>query len=421
MSYSETALDQLESGQLDDFQKSFQLALKNDTDDLLFSLAEELYSLGFTENAKEIYQQLLGKYPDEGEIKIHLAELAIDDEDDELALDYLSQINRDDPVYVQSLLVAADLYQTQELFEISEQKLLMARQLAPDEDIISFALAEFYFSTRNFNKAVNLYLSLIKRGNLAMANVNLVDRLGVSYAETGHFEQALGYLQQIKPVDLTPDTRFELAFTYFNLKDYEAAIKEFEELRDTDPQYATLYSYLADAYVQKNENSQALKTIQEGLSVDQYNEQLWLKAANIAQMVGEDDLTLNYLKQGLAVDPDNLAIITRLSAWYIKHEDFSDVIELLEPMQETDQFDAMLAWNLATANNSLGNGKAAKHNYEIAERELQDNADFLKEAGLFFRTTGDHEQATQLFTNYLKLVPGDAEITELLDEELYNE
>ncbi|KRM93812.1 tetratricopeptide repeat protein [Lentilactobacillus senioris] len=418
MSYSAEALDQLEAGQLDKFQENFALALKNDDDDLLFSLAEELYSLGFTDNAKQIYEQLLAKYPDEGQLKIQLAELAIDDQNDELALEYLTTITKDDSDYVQALLVEADLYQTQELFEISEQKLLEARAIAPDEPVIDFALGEFYFATRNFNKAISIYLKLIKAGTLEVAGVNLVQRIGVAYAQSGKFEQALGYLTQIKPVDMNPDTRFELAFTQFNLHDYVAAIKNFEELRENDPQYSSLYPYLADAYVQQNENAAALRTIQEGLGVDQYNEQLWLKAANIAQLVGDDELVQEYLNQGLAIDPENLAIITQLANWQIKHDHFQEVVDLLAPLQEEEQFDAVLAWNLATANSHLGNVKAAQHNYELASAELSNDSDFLKEAGLFYRSLGKPEIAHDYFKRYLTLVPSDFEIEMLLDEDL---
>ncbi len=61
-------------------------------------------------------------------------------------------MSKDSPAYVRSLMVAADLYQTQELFEVSEQKLLEAMQLAPDEPAIQFALAELYFVMREFKR-----------------------------------------------------------------------------------------------------------------------------------------------------------------------------------------------------------------------------------------------------------------------------
>lgn len=418
MSYSQTALDELEGGQLDAFKKSFKQALNNDSDDLLYSLAEELYSLGFSSYSETIYQQLSKKYPNDDGLKINLAELAIDADKDDQALSYLSQVSQQSPEYVRSLMVAADLYQTQGLFEISEQKLLEAQNLAPDEPVIEFAIAEFYFTTRHYRKAINNYLDLIKSGTLEMSSVNLVERLGVSYAEIGKFEQALGYLEQIKPVHMNSDVKFELAFTYFSLKDYQKAIETFEDLRDSDPQYSSLYPYLADSLVNQKRVDEALKVIQEGISIDQFNEKIWQKAGQIALMAGEDELSLHYLKKGQEIAPDDMEILTLLSDRYVSHQRHRDNLKLLEPILADHVFDAHLAYNLALSYQATGNVKKAAENYEIANHELADNPDFLKHAALFYRQTGEVDQERDYLKKYLALVPGDMEMASLYEEDL---
>lgn len=417
MSYSQTALDQLEHGQLDAFEKSYQQALANDSDDLLYSLAEELYSLGFSNYAKTIYTRLAKKYPDDDTIKINLAELAIDADDDDLALNYLSQVSRQSDEYVRSLMVSADLYQTQGLFDVSEQKLLEAQRIAPDEPVILFALAEFYFNTRNYRKAINLYLNLIKAGTLEMSAVNLVERLGVSYAEIGKFEQAIGYLEQIKPVHMNSDVKFELAFTYFNLKDYSKAVKAFIDLRDSDPQYSSLYPYLADAYVELKQTDNALKTIQEGISIDQFNEKIWQKAGQIATMAGEDELALTYFKKGHEIAPEDMEILSLLSDWYVTHTQFENNLKLLEPLSTDHVFDAHLAYNLARSYQETDDFKKAAHQYELASRELRDNPDFLKHAALFYRENGRIKEERAYLKQYLELVPNDLEMASMYDED----
>ncbi len=417
MSYSKTALDQLESGKLKDFEASFKKALKNDSPDMLNSLAEELYSLGFSQYSKTIYQKLLKEFPKEDSLKVNLAEIAIDDDKDDQALNLLSQVKPGTEEYIRSLMVAADLYQTQEMFEISEQKLLEAKRLDPDEDAINFALAEFYFSTRNYRKSVNLYLDLIKKGQLEISSVNLVERLGVSYAEIGKFEQAVGYLEQIKTANMNSDVKFELAFTYYNLKDYQKAIKSFEDLRDSDPQYSSLYPYLADSYLNLNRTDDALRAIQESLGVDQYNEKLWLKAAQIAIRADKADLVQKYLQKGLEIAPEDLAIRTTLSDWYVKHEKYSDNIKLLKPLQEDNEFDAHLAYNLAVSYHQIGNIKSADRYFQIAAPELSDQSEFLKDAALFYREIGKFDQELSYLQKYLKIVPDDVEMAEMYDED----
>lgn len=202
--------------------------------------------------------------------------MLLEDDQNDKALTLLNQVKSDSPAYVRALMVAADLYQTQELFEVSEQKLLEARQLEPEEPAIEFALAELYFTMREFRKAIALYLDLIKQGITQLSAVNLVERLGVAYANAGRFEQAIGYLKQIHPGDMTPDVKFETGFTYLQLKDYKPAIDLLTELKESDPHYTSLYPYLGQALVAENQLEDALKVLQEGLGVDQYNEKLWL-------------------------------------------------------------------------------------------------------------------------------------------------
>lgn len=143
MTYSEKMLDQLSSGQLDDAKKSFASALRHDDDDMLYSLAEELYGLGFVRQAQRTYLKLLERYPDEDQLRTALADIAIDEGNNDEALSYLDQIKPESNAYVQSLLVAADLYQTQELFEVSEQKLIEAYNQAPEEPVVLFAWPNF--------------------------------------------------------------------------------------------------------------------------------------------------------------------------------------------------------------------------------------------------------------------------------------
>lgn len=105
MTYSEQMLDHIEEGTMDQAQKDFAWALRKDDDDTLYSLAEELYALGLTNQAQQTYLKLLDRYPQEDELRTALAEIAIDNGDNDEALSYLSQIQPSSPAYLQSLLV----------------------------------------------------------------------------------------------------------------------------------------------------------------------------------------------------------------------------------------------------------------------------------------------------------------------------
>lgn len=417
MSYSQTALDALQRGQLDEFKKAYASALRHDDDDMLYSLAEELYSLGFLNQARRIYEKLLERYPEEDDIRVDLADVLLEDDQNDKALTLLNQVKPDSPVYVRALMVAADLYQTQELFEVSEQKLLEARQLEPEEPAIEFALAELYFTMREFRKAIALYLDLIKQGITQLSAVNLVERLGVAYANAGRFEQAIGYLKQIHSGDMTPDVKFETGFTYLQLKDYKPAIDLLTELKDSDPHYTSLYPYLGQALVAENQLEDALKILQEGLGVDQYNEKLWAYAADIAARLEDEDLTESYLRKGNELDADDLDIVIKLSNLYVKQGRWQDVIAFLVGYVKEDNTDPQIYWNLAVAYVQTEQLELAQRYYRAALPYFMAQADFLKPAVYFFREMGDRETALKLLRAYVKVVPDDAEMALMLENE----
>lgn len=418
MSYSQKALDFLEEGNIEEFNKQYNLALHHDSDEMVYSLAEELYSYGFTNQAKELYEKLLKKFPDEDELRTDIADILISEGNTDEALEQLSKISKDSPAYLQSLMVQADLYQTQELFEVSREKLLEAKKIEPDEDIITFALAELFYTMGEYNKAIPQYLTLIKKGIMNLSSVNLVERVGISYANDSNFENAIGYLKQIKTVDMSSDVKFETAFTYLQLKEYDQAIDIFKELRDSDPQYATLYPYLGQALETTNKIEDAYKVLQEGLSVDQYNEKLYLATARAALKLSETDDALKYLQEGNKIDPDDIEIVLELSNLLVFREDFDDNVKLLNTYIENHELDPQFYWNLAISYDKLDNLKLAYKNYLAAKPYFEDNADFLKEAALFFREYGDKDNSYELLSRYEKMQPNDEEAAFMLEEYL---
>ena len=397
MTYAEKVLDEIEKGNYEEARKHFGWSLRKDSDDMIYSLAEELYSLGFSNMAKRAYQTLLERYPDEDSLKTALADIAISEGEDDEALEYLSSITPDSEAYLQALLVSADLYQTQGMFEVSEQKLLQALDLAPDEEIIRFALAELYYNIKQYKQAIPIYLS---------------------YALSGQFEKALAYLEQIHSEERDDDTQFQLGITQYELGHIEDAISSFEKLRDTSPDYATTYSYLAVAYEKEGQLQKALTTLQEGIAVDEYNIKLYQKASELAAKLGQRDEAERYLLIALDQEPDNLTIVIMLSNLLIEYGKFEQNIELLTDYLDQDEIDPQLYWNLGRSYANLDNYDDAIKYYDAASEQIS-SLEFLKDAAIFYRNAGDRQKAKMFVDEYLVSQPNDSEMLELQDELLY--
>lgn len=416
MTYSEKMLDQIKQGDLTGAKQSFRQALEQDSDDMLFSLAEELYGLGFLRQARRIYLRLLERYPDEDELRTNLATIAIDEGHNDEALSYLAQVKPSSPAHLEALLVAADLYQTEEEFEITEEKLKEAYQIAPDEPAVQFALGEFYFLVGRFDDAIDYYFQLIKNGYIDFAKVDIAGRLGMAYAQSGQFKQALGYLKQVKPEYQTSDIRFQTGLTQLHLGQVDEAIKTLEALVKDDDQYTSAYAALATAFSKQRNYTQALKAIQQALAVDQYNEQLFAQAAEIVSHLGNQQLMEKYLKKAHELDPDNMTIILQYSNFLLHQHNDQANIKLLAPLIKEDETDPQVYWNLARSYQRTDQLDLAAKYYEAAAHTYSENPTFLRELINFDREIGKREELVEELHHYLRLVPTDTEMQDLLDQ-----
>lgn len=417
--FAERMLDELSGGQLEDAKKSFASSLRYDDDDTIYSLAEELYGLGFSTQAKRAYQKLLEKYPDEDQLRTALADIAIDEDKTDEAITYLAEISPDSTAYIESLLVLADLYQSEGLNEAAEAKLREAFDLAPEETIIQFALAEFYFATGRYETAIPFYRDLLKAGERRFSGLDIASRIGVAYALTGNFANALGYLEQIKDADLTPDVRFQLGMTYaVDPEKVDKAIDTLEELQELDPSYAGLYEPLGQLYEDKNDLEQALITYQAGIAVDSFSTQLYTRAAAVAQAQGEDEEADRIYREALENNPEDLTLTIGYSNLLVAMGDHVGNINLLNEFLADDdaEADPQLYWNLAQSYTALEDFEMATKYWNAALPFFLDNINFLKPAYFYFREEGETALAEEALFNYTQLAPNDLEMAELYDQ-----
>ncbi|WP_195318169.1 tetratricopeptide repeat protein [Weissella cibaria] len=417
--FAERMLDELSGGQLEDAKKSFASSLRYDDDDTVYSLAEELYGLGFSSQAKRAYQKLLEKYPDEDQLRTALADIAIDEDKTDEAIAYLAEISPESNAYIESLLVLADLYQSEGLNEAAEAKLREAYDLAPEESIIKFALAEFYFATGQYNTAIPFYRELLQAGERRFSGLDIASRIGVAYALVGNFKNALGYLEQIKTTDLTPDVRFQLGMTYAaDPETADKAIDALEELQEIDPSYAGLYEPLGQLYEDTNDQEQALITYQAGIAVDAFNTTLYQRAAAVAQIQGEDEEADRIYREALENNPEDLTLTIGYSNLLVAMGDHVGNINLLNAFlgEDDSETDPQLYWNLAQSYTALEDFEMATKYWNAALPFFLDNINFLKPAYYYFREEGETALAEEALFNYTQLAPNDYDMAELYDQ-----
>lgn len=411
MSYSEQLLDSIQNHDFSQSKHLLKEALNNDDPEILASLAENLTGLGFTDLAKEVYRALIVKFPKEDLFKVYLAEILLNDGDEDDGLSLLYSVSHDSSAYLDSLLVQADYYQTSGLIETAKDKLLQALKIAPEEDAVKFGLAELDYLSGDYEQALALYKDLVQRQE-TFGEVNLNQRLFATNAKMGNYEQAAEIIRKRSDSIFDIDSKYEAGLVMLSVGDDDKAIKFLDEVIEQSPDYVNAYPLLAQAYEHKHDNEQVLRTAQAGLAYNELDETLYSLGARAAANLNEMDTARDLLEKGLKIAPDNSDLRMQLSNLYLHmHQDSGNIV-LLKDL-DNENIEPQAHWNMALSYERLDNSEKAQSEFLLAYPDFKENPDFLRQMIMFFNAQNNSDITKQLLERYLKLVPEDDEMQDL--------
>lgn len=406
------AVDYMENNQPEKALMLLNKYLPTADDDKKFTIAEFYFQWGFFQESSQILGDLIQRYPDENELKILQANILIELEEDSEAIQLLNEIEKNDPVYEQSLLLLADLYQVQGLFEVSEAKLLEAKQLNPNESIIDFALAELYFSIGDHKKAI-IYYEKVLSETIEIGEISIHERLAECYASTGEYELALEFFQKNKSSH--PDDLFKFGLTAYYADRKDIAINVWKKVIELDEHYHSVYLELAKAYYEEELLQEAFKIAEKGLKLDEYNKELYYFAGKLAYQLDKVTLSENYIREAIVLDSDYKEAILFLIHIFKQADDHHKIVELLNDINELGAIDPLYDLELARAYQELEAYDKAAQFYQEAFHQLKDDSLFLKEYGYFLVEDGQFDKAIEVLETYLQFEPSDVETLEQVD------
>ncbi|MFB1049321.1 tetratricopeptide repeat protein [Paraliobacillus sp. JSM ZJ581] len=374
-----------------------------------YTIAALYQQWGMLEEAKMILLGLVQQYPEESELKLMLADIHIDLEEDQEAIELLNRFNSTDEDYLAVLVQLADLYQTQGLFEVAEQKLLEAKQLDPSEVLIDFALGELSLSNGEYQKAIPYYEKVYLQQEV-YADVEIPVRLGECLAAVGEFEQALAYYEKVETDNV--EVLFRYGFIAKKADRSDIAIQSWERVIDIDPDYQSVYFYLAETYNEEGRLKQAYETAKNGLVVDELNKELFLLAGSLARKVGHTEEGYQLAKEAVSIDPGYKEAVLFLVENYKQDQKFESIIDLLTHIIELGEEDGYYRWELAKAYEEEESYEQALASYQEAYTTFKDDQDFLKAYGYFLVEEGRQREAIDVLDRYLMIDPSDIELEE---------
>ncbi len=410
----EQLLQAIQEGDIQLINQQLESFLVNAEPAAQYEVAEALVHFGFLNEAGQVFEHLQFLFPEEAQIAIDRAGVLIELGEEDEALDLLMAVSDEAPEYPQALLVLADYYQMQGLFEVAEQRINEALQLLPNEPLLQFAKAELLFETGRFAEAARIYEELYAVDK-KFAGTILAQRLAEVYRAGAAYESALDYYMEALEEEVTADLLFGSGYAAFQTQKYDLAIKQLEDLKELDPDYFAAYLLLAESYAMQEDNKRALKVIQEGLKRDEYDKSLFLFAGKMALKNNMPTEAIDYLSQAIALDPEYMEAIMVLMSVYSQQESYEEIIALYEQLQQYDFEWVSLSPFVANAYNEEEQFDKAYEIYKEAYTEFNEDVEFLEKYCLFLVEEGKRDEAKQIAARLVQLQPTEQQWIDLLE------
>ena len=407
MNNSQQMLQALEEQDLTKAEHYFAKALENDPSELLYELATYLEGIGFYPQAKEIYLKIVENFP---EVNLNLAVIASEDGQIEEAFAYLEEIQPDSDWYVSALALKADLYQLEGLTDVAREKLLEALSYSEDPLLI-LGLAELDSELENYQEAIQGYAQLDNRSIYEQTGISTYQRIGFAYAQLGKFETATEFLEKALELEYDDLTAFELASLYFDQEEYQKAVLYFKQIDTISPEFEGYEYGYSQALHKEHQAQEALLIAKQGLEKNPFETRLLLAASQFSYELHDASGAENYLLTAKEDAEDTEEILLRLATIYLEQERYEDILDL----QSEEPENLLTKWMIARSYQEMDDLDTAYEHYQELVGDLKDNPEFLEHYIYLLRELGYVEEAKVNAQSYLKLVPDDVQMQELIE------
>ena len=397
MNNSQHMLQALDEQDLIKADQYFHKALETDSSEVLYELASYLEGIGFYPQAKEIYQKIVTEFP---EVNLNLASIASEDGNVEEAFAHLEEITPESDWY----------YQLEGLTDVAREKLLEALNYS-DDPLLVFGLAELDSELGNYQEAIQGYAQLDNRSIYEQTGVSTYQRIGYAYAQLGKFEAATEFLEKALELEYDDQTAFELASLYFDQEEYQKSVLYFKQIDTISPDFEGYEYGYSQALHKEHQVEEALRIAKQGLEKNPFETRLLLAASQFSYELHDPSSAEQFLLTAKEDAEDTEEIFLRLATIYMEQERYEDIIAL----QSQEPENLLTKWMIARSYQEIEDLDKAYELYQELSLDLKDNPEFLEQYTYLLRELGYFEEAKVQAEAYLKLVPDDVQMQELLE------
>ncbi|MBF2053596.1 MAG: tetratricopeptide repeat protein [Candidatus Sericytochromatia bacterium] len=232
------------------------------------------------------------------------------------------------------------------------------------------ALARLHFAHQQYNKAYQTYEYLLRH---ARHDFHLLYQLGLCAQHLQRPEAAISFFQQALKLNDCARGWDGLAYSYYQLGDYAAALRHYQEAHARDQKQAEYVSGIALAYHALGQIGEALQWYQRSLAMPHVSPRLYFSLALAYEDLGERSRAIEAFKSYLRYFPYCSDGSYRLALLLMEQQAFKAAASVLHKVVQLSP-DNGLAWHyLALVETRLNHYHAAFQAYQQALKHLPES------------------------------------------------
>lgn len=194
--------------------------------------------------------------------------------------------------------------------------------------------------------------------------VNYADawyHLGMAYKEKGDGPNAVRAFETARSQKTFKDPEFFVAsgLAYNATKQYDKAIKDFNEAIKMNPKLEEAYNNLGLTYCDAGMLTDAVKTLEQAIKLNPKMDKAYYNMGNTFAKAGDYNKAIDWYNQAIAIKPDYGDAYNNIGNSYAAMKDYAKAIESYKKVIEINPRNSKVLYNIGVTYHMLGDDKTA--------------------------------------------------------------
>ena len=410
----QNALEEQELEKVYTLFHQFMNEVTEDKIEELIDLAAFSASSGFFDEARQAYLLLTQFEPEESAWTILLAEILVNQGEYDQALSVLYDIPEDNPNYPSVLVILSELYKAQGYYDVAERKLILAKELDPEEAILDFYLGTLLFESGSMERSVQYLERFLKNSTEETGEENRARELLVEASlEMGNDEPLQELVSDEGLESASNELLLSIAKHDVQEGNYDHADKIYQEVLSRDEENYEALLGLGHIQMFKHDYLKAIMSLSKMTETYPFEKDPFFSLGVSYLSIGQMEKGQEALRQAYELSPESFEIMQAYTEILLYQEEFEEVQDILVREIEEGLENGQIFYLMARAKEGLEEFEEALEFYQKASIELEDSVEFIVDYVRFLREEGRVAEAKEWLEHGQNLEPLNEDLQEL--------